>query len=163
MIVSKAWRDGATPKDVITSYLLTCRSAKAHFVRRPIHRVRRPGKPFYNRGPQYWLEEVKWMDDTDFMLMRCQSLGAGTMKGFEMFTIGDCQSILLKMTSDNCTVRIIIHFGSQNLYDVNLTCLPLLHRLSTFIIATSKRAEIRNGATNRGRGINAGGNRFRWR
>ena len=25
------------------------------------------------------------------------------MKGFEMFTIGDCQSILLRMTSDNCT------------------------------------------------------------
>eukprot|EP00581_Thalassiosira_minuscula_P013317 CAMPEP_0183713662 /NCGR_PEP_ID=MMETSP0737-20130205/8443_1 /TAXON_ID=385413 /ORGANISM="Thalassiosira miniscula, Strain CCMP1093" /LENGTH=1507 /DNA_ID=CAMNT_0025942481 /DNA_START=178 /DNA_END=4701 /DNA_ORIENTATION=- len=103
VIVSKAWRDGATPKDVVTAHLLTRRSAKAHFVRRPIHRIRRPGRPFFNRGPQYWLEEVTWLDDTDFSLMRCQTLGAGTMKGFEMFTIGDCQSILLRMTSDNCT------------------------------------------------------------
>ncbi|KAL3788293.1 hypothetical protein HJC23_002867 [Cyclotella cryptica] len=100
VIVSKAWRDGATPKDVVTAHLLTRRSAKAHFVRRPIKRIRRPGGPSY---PAYWLEEVTWLDETDFALMRCQSLGAGTMKGFEMFTIGDCQSILLKMTSDNCT------------------------------------------------------------
>jgi len=100
VIVSKAWRDGATPKDVVTAHLLTRRSAKAHFVRRPIHRIRRPGEPAY---PEYWMEEVTWLDDTDFMMMKCQSLGAGTMKGFEMFTIGDCQSILLKMTSDNCT------------------------------------------------------------
>ncbi len=49
------------------------------------------------------------MDDTDFALMRCQSLGAGAMRGFEMFTIGDCQSILLKMTSDNCMVSTAVH------------------------------------------------------
>ena len=104
VIVSKAWRDGATPKDVTTAHLLTRRSAKAYFVRRPIHRIRRPGlQQYYDNVPEYWLEEVKWLDDTDFMLMRCQSLGAGTMKGFEMFTIGDCQSILLRMTSENCT------------------------------------------------------------
>ncbi|KAL7532634.1 hypothetical protein ACHAXR_008851 [Thalassiosira sp. AJA248-18] len=105
VIVSKAWRDGATPKDVVTAHLLTRRSAKEYFVRRPIQRIVRPGQSYYNQFdmPQYWLEEVKWLDDTDFMLMRCQSLGFGTMKGFEMFTIGDCQSILLKMTSDNCT------------------------------------------------------------
>lgn len=104
VIVSKAWRDGATPKDVVTAHLLTRRSAKAYYVPRPIHRIRRRGVPFHNDEPNYWFEEAKWLDDTDFMLMRCQSLGAGTMKGFEMFTIGDCQSMLLKMTSDNCTV-----------------------------------------------------------
>ena len=105
VIVSKAWRDGATPQDVVTAHLLTQRTTKAYYVRRPIRRIRHPGRPPYdvdNYGPQYWLEEVKWLDDTDFMMMRCQSLGAGTMKGFEMFTIGDCQSILLRMTSDNC-------------------------------------------------------------
>jgi hypothetical protein len=101
VIVSKAWRDGATPKDVITAHLLTRRSAKAFFVPRLIERIRRPGNNSYKR---YWLEEVRWLDDTDFMLLRCQSLGSGSMKGFEMFTIGDCQSILLKMTSDNATV-----------------------------------------------------------
>ena len=87
VIVSKAWRDGATPKDVLTAHLLTRRSAKAYFVRRPIKRIRRPGA-FY---PEYWLEQRTWLDETDFDMMRCQSLGAGTMKGFEMFTIGDCQ------------------------------------------------------------------------
>ncbi len=101
VIVSKAWRDGATPKDVVTAHLLTRRSAKAYSVPRLIERIRRPDNPFHK---QYWLEEVHWLDDTDFMMMRCQSLEAGTMKGFEMFTIGDCQSILLKMTSDNATV-----------------------------------------------------------
>ncbi len=104
VIVSKAWRDGATPKDVVTAHLLTRRSAKAYYTPRLIERIRRPDNPFYK---QYWLEEVRWLDDTDFMLMKCQSLGAGTMKGFEMFTIGDCQSILLKMTSDNATVSVV--------------------------------------------------------
>lgn len=107
VIVSKAWRDGATPKDVITAHFLTRRSARAHFVCRPIQRIWRPGVPLDDHQPQYWFEEVKWLDDTDFMLMRCQSLGAGTMKGFEMFTIGDCHSMLLKMTSDNCMVITI--------------------------------------------------------
>ena len=106
VIVSKAWRDGATPKDVVTAHLLTRRSAKAYSVPRLIERIRRPDNPFYK---QYWLEEVHWLDDTDFMMMRCQSLDAGTMKGFEMFTIGDCQSILLKMTSDNATVSAYLY------------------------------------------------------
>jgi len=100
VIVSKAWRDGATPKDVVTAHLLTRRSAKSYFVRRPLQHIQRHGM---HSHPPYWLEEVRWLDDADFSLMRCISLGAGTMKGFEMFTIGDCQSILLKMTSDNCT------------------------------------------------------------
>ena len=104
VIVSKAWRDGATPKDVVTAHLLTRRSAKAYYTPRLIERIRRPDNPLYK---QYWLEEVRWLDDTDFMLMKCQSLGAGTMKGFEMFTIGDCQSILLRMTSDNATVSVV--------------------------------------------------------
>ncbi|KAL9180676.1 hypothetical protein ACHAXT_011129 [Thalassiosira profunda] len=104
VIVSKAWRDGATPKGRRHSAL-----AHASILQGALCPEANPspatslGSPFTTAGPQYWQEEVKWLDDTDFMLMRCQSLGAGTMKGFEMFTIGDCQSILLKMTSDNCT------------------------------------------------------------
>ena len=105
VIVSKAWRDGATPKDVTTAYFLTRRSAKAYFVKRPIQRIKCPGMHFDSNDimHRYWREEVKWLDDTDFMQMRCQSIGGAMMKGFEMFTIGDCQSILLRMTSDNCT------------------------------------------------------------
>lgn len=98
VIVSKAWRDGATPKDVITAHFLTRRSAKAHFVCRRIPEC-----------DVSWYEEVKWLDDTDFMIMRC--LGAGMLKGFEMFTIGDCQSMLLKMTSDNCLVSRSKYFS----------------------------------------------------
>lgn len=111
VIVSKAWRDGATPKDVITAHFLTRRSAKAHFVCRRIPEC-----------DVSWFEEVKWLDDTDFMIMRCQSLGAGTLKGFEMFTIGDCQSMLLKMTSDNCLVSWSTHIFSILLLDSPLTC-----------------------------------------
>jgi hypothetical protein len=110
VIVSKAWRDGATPKDVVTAHLLTRRSARAYFVRRPVRHRRRPGAPIDDRGPHFWWEEIRHLDDTDFHMMRCQSLGAGTMKGFEMFTIGDCQSILLKMTSDHCTVSKVMDF-----------------------------------------------------
>lgn len=50
----------------------------------------------------YTLEEVRWVDDTDFMQLRCPSLGPRCMRGFEMFTIGDCQSILLKLTNERC-------------------------------------------------------------
>ena len=102
VIVSKAWRDGATPKDVLTAHVLTRRSTLAYFVKRPIQRIRRR-HPHDVEYPRHWLEEVKWVDDHDFMLMRCQSVNSGSMKGFEMFTIGDCQTMLLKMTSDNCT------------------------------------------------------------
>jgi len=102
VIVSKAWRDGATPKDVLTAHVLTRRSTMAYFVKRPIQRIRRR-HPHDAEYPRHWLEEVKWVDDHDFMLMRCQSVNSGSMKGFEMFTIGDCQTMLLKMTSDNCT------------------------------------------------------------
>lgn len=102
VIVSKAWRDGATPKDVLTAHVLTRRSTMAYFVKRPIQRMRRR-HPHDVEYPRHWLEEAKWVDDHDFMLMRCQSVNSGSMKGFEMFTIGDCQTMLLKMTSDNCT------------------------------------------------------------
>lgn len=118
VIVSKAWRDGATPKDVITAHFLTRRSAKAHFVCRRIPEC-----------DVSWFEEVKWLDDTDFMIMRCQSLGLGMLKGFEMFTIGDCQSMLLKMTSDNCLVSRSTHFFHFSCWVLPLTrfcCLNVL-------------------------------------
>ena len=48
---------------------------------------------------RYVWEPVNWVDDTDFMQYRCPSLGGRHMSGFEMFTVGDCQSILLKLTN----------------------------------------------------------------
>ena len=100
VIVSKAWRDGASPKDVITAALLTRADERTHFVKRPV---------WYRNSQQasYYLEPVRWLDDTDFTLMRCPSLGPRSMRGFEIFTIGDCQSILLKLTNEQCMVRAL--------------------------------------------------------
>jgi hypothetical protein len=95
VIVSKAWRDGASPKDVVTAALLTRADERTYFVKRPV---------WYRNSRQasYYLEPVRWLDDTDFALMRCPSLGPRCMRGFEIFTIGDCQSILLKLTNEQC-------------------------------------------------------------
>jgi len=90
VVVSKAWRDGATPRDVITASLLTRRSERTYYIQR---------KDDYGRSAY---EEVQWLDDTDFAQLRCPSLGPRCMRGFEMFTIGDCQSILLKLTHERC-------------------------------------------------------------
>jgi hypothetical protein len=119
VIVSKAWRDGASPSDVITASKMTRRSERAHFVKRPM-RMRTSGCRSHMSGDSvvseysytsatraYTMEEVTWMDDADFMQMRCPSLGPRFMRGFEMFTIGDCQSILLKLTNERCIVSTI--------------------------------------------------------
>jgi len=100
VIVSKAWRDGASPKDVVTASLLTRAEERTYCVKRPV----------WQRGYQagYYLEPVRWLDDTDFTQLRCPSLGPRCMRGFEMFTIGDCQSILLKLTNERCMVRVFL-------------------------------------------------------
>jgi hypothetical protein len=109
VIVSKAWRDGASPADVINTALLTRRVDHAHFIKRSIHASVNDGASTasgYSRSSQrYYWEAVKWVDDTDFMQYRCPSLGPRHMRGSEMFTIGDCQSILLKLTNERCMVR----------------------------------------------------------
>ena len=126
VIVSKAWRDGASPRDVITAYALTRRS-NTHYVQRTV-RLRGGSSSnksisissdsgsamsdfSYNGSRAYMFEEVEWVDDTDFSLLRCPSLGPRCMHGFEMFTIGDCQSILLKLTNERCIV--------SNAYKIN--------------------------------------------
>jgi hypothetical protein len=91
LIVSKAWRDGATVSDVIRTEQLT-RKDLVHWVRRVHQRV-------------VSYEPVEWLDDTDFHQYRCPSLSGRQMRGGEMFTIGDCQSMLLKLTNDRCMVR----------------------------------------------------------
>jgi len=108
---------------------LTRRPEQAYYVKRPIRRSRnRSPNVSVNRSPNisinsdsmsvasdYWntapsaswayiLEKVEWLDDTDFMQLRCPSLGPRCMRGFEMFTIGDCQSILLKLTNERCNI-----------------------------------------------------------
>jgi hypothetical protein len=101
VIVSKAWRDGASPKDVVTASILTQAEERTYYVKRPIRQI----DP---RLPNYYLEPVTWLDDTDFTQLRCPSLGPRCMRGFEIFTIGDCQSILLKLTNERCMVRVLL-------------------------------------------------------
>jgi len=112
VIVSKAWRDGSSPNDVMTAYNMTRRQERTYYVKRPV-RVRAPTRfrdtfprvsNFLGSGSSraYTLEKVQWLDDTDFMQTRCPSMGPRNMRGFEMFTIGDCQSILLKLTNEQC-------------------------------------------------------------
>jgi hypothetical protein len=112
VIVSKAWRDGASPMDVINSALLTRRSERTYYIKRP----GRPNMSMLSDNlsmlsgistlshRSYWWEPVSWLDDTDFTLYRCPSLGPRSMRGSEMFTIGDCQSMLLKLTNEQCIV-----------------------------------------------------------
>lgn len=110
VIVSKAWRDGASPMDVINTAHLTQRTEQSYFIKRPIWKADPHSRNAFNDPSWHadfdmqqcsW-EEVTWVDDTDFMQYSCPSLGPRRLRGTEMFTIGDCQSILLKLTNESC-------------------------------------------------------------
>jgi len=117
IIVSKAWRDGASPKDARTASSLMSSDA-VHCIKRVVRSNRnsassqrsisnesfcgRSALSGKNHYQLYSWEKVLWTDDTEFSLLRCPSLGPRTMRGFEMFTVGDCQSILLKLTNERC-------------------------------------------------------------
>lgn len=98
LVVAKAWRDGATPKDVINTAMLTRRPERAYYILRPMH------QDPWQRTQRYAWEEVQWHDDLELSQYRCHSIGPRHLRGFEMFTIGDCQSILLKLCNQQCVV-----------------------------------------------------------
>ncbi len=125
VIVSKAWRDGATISDVIHTALLTRRNEFSYAIPRPCDPPERHTGTA--SGTVSW-EVVRWLDDTDFIQYRCPSLGSRHMHGFEMFTIGDCQSILLKLTNEQCGVSYLVWDGVGNSY---------LNHLTTFAFQTS--------------------------
>jgi hypothetical protein len=105
LVVAKAWRDGATPKDVIYTSLLTRRSERAYFILRPWEQRWDDNRSSHQFPPQrYTWEEVGWVDDLELSQYRCHSIGPRHLRGFEMFTIGDCQSILLKLCNEECLV-----------------------------------------------------------
>jgi hypothetical protein len=111
-IVAKAWRDGATPQDVMNTSLMTRRAERAYFIVRPTNRrhnrLDNTRSPEYFSPSRYTWEEVLWVDDLEISQYTCQSLGPRHSRGFEMFTIGDCQSILLKLCNERCLVSIAI-------------------------------------------------------
>jgi hypothetical protein len=104
-VVSKAWRDGASPQDVWTAHLLTRRSTHTHYIKRPLYSS--DGSYDENFGEAsgvenvtfYW-EEVGWMDDLTLEQVKCGGSG-GHGHGLHMFTMGDCQSMLLKLTNEH--------------------------------------------------------------
>jgi len=105
LVVAKAWRDGATPKDMKNASLLTRRAEHSHF-------ILRPNREYFARSrarsvdrtniPKYTWEEKLWVDDLEMSQYQCHSLGPRHLRGFEMFTIGDCQSMLLKLCNERC-------------------------------------------------------------
>jgi hypothetical protein len=114
VIVSKGWRDGASPKDVINTALLTQRAERTYYIRRPIHSTKKNNKSHFGGGggmrgststvsgyrspKQYSWEPVKWVDDTDFMMYRCASLGPRSLRGAEMFVSGETCSLSVVCT-----------------------------------------------------------------
>mmetsp|Transcript_22908 Transcript_22908/g.25538 ORF Transcript_22908/g.25538 Transcript_22908/m.25538 type:complete len:1192 (+) Transcript_22908:91-3666(+) len=94
VIVAKAWRDGATPQDIINTANLTRRTERCYCIPRLESTARGASK--------YTWEEVNWVDDNELSQYRCHSIGPRHLKGVEMFTIGDCQSILLKLCNERC-------------------------------------------------------------
>mmetsp|Transcript_18547 Transcript_18547/g.28841 ORF Transcript_18547/g.28841 Transcript_18547/m.28841 type:complete len:753 (-) Transcript_18547:87-2345(-) len=89
VVVAKAWRDGASPTDVTTTWALGRRQTHTYFVKRG-----------YGRRATY--EKVGWLDDADLMQKRCFYLNGKNLSGFDIFTKGDCQSLLLKLTNEHC-------------------------------------------------------------
>ena len=93
VIVAKAWKDGASPSDAIIAWSFGRKDTHTHYIER------RDGRFIYH-------EPVAWLDDVDLLSKKCFCLGPRALRGFEMFTIGDCQSLLLKLTNERCVVRI---------------------------------------------------------
>jgi hypothetical protein len=139
VIVSKAWRDGATISDVIHTAQLTQPRKYSYAISRPPPPLRHwsvTTRHGGNTNPTW--EMVRWLDDTDFMQYRCPSLGSRHMHGFEMFTIGDCQSILLKLTHERCNVRCLVLYS----FFFNIYCFRSSNILSLLVIlGTTSRVE----------------------
>ena len=66
------------------------------------------------------------LDDTDILQLKCPSLGPRSMRGFDMFTIGDCQSLLLKLTNEQETTKKFNHFKTScphsNPFKITFVC-----------------------------------------
>ena len=150
VIVSKAWRDGASPRDVINTAHLTERAERAYFICRPNRNRYRSQNNSLNSSPYSW-EEVAWIDDADFLQYKCPSLGPRSLRGSEMFTIGDCQSILLKLTNEACMVRLIFRLAPSHLlfYPTSFTLKITYVIWSLSITGIAFRAQRGNRATNR--------------
>ncbi len=130
VVVSKAWREGASPSDARTAFYLTTGLVGSYQIKRHLRKNSFSGSVytdvslfesnssafgFWNSHDYFW-EKVLWVDETDFSLLRCSSLESGNLRGYDIFTEGDCQSILLKLTNDYCEVSFF--FSLQHQYKI---------------------------------------------
>jgi len=99
-IVSKAWRDGASPRDLLMASLLTRRSTHCYFIKRPLFVYNKFTGVEVRKG--HCFEEVRWLDDLGLFQVRCASLDLMPVRGHNIFTLGDCHSLLLKLTNERC-------------------------------------------------------------
>lgn len=93
VIVSKAWKDGASPQEVRVAFNLT--KPFTYYTERGSKRT----NSLDSIGTSI-KEKVAWIDDSEFSLIRC--FGGRTLRGVDIFTLGDCQSMLLKLTHEHC-------------------------------------------------------------
>lgn len=109
VIVSKAWREGTCPKDAITAKNLI--GERDFYVKRSSRPISSNGSTSSNSldsldstcsKVQIVYERIDWCDDTDLSLLEC--FGSKTLRGTDIFTEGDCQSMLLKLTHEHCEV-----------------------------------------------------------
>ena len=116
VIVSKAWRDGASPQDARTALNLT--RGHHHYIKRSSRIIHSTGSASSDSQGSFdttcshlhiSLERVGWIDDTEFSLIRY--FGATNLRGSDIFTVGDCQSMLLKLTHEQCEVSLEYNFS----------------------------------------------------
>jgi hypothetical protein len=122
VIVSKAWRDGASPQDARTALNLT--RPYEYYVKRSSRLIISTDSMVSDYQESIDSncshihvshERVGWIDDTEFSLVRC--FGSKTLRGFNIFTVGDCRSMLLKLTHENCEVSFRCnHFPIHYMY-----------------------------------------------
>lgn len=107
VIVSKAWKDGASPQEVRVAFNLT--NPFTYCIKRSSKLTESYHKTVTNAE-----EKVGWIDDTEFSLIRC--FGARTLRGVDIFTLGDCQSMLLKLTHEHCEVSLSVIRNSYSFF-----------------------------------------------
>lgn len=140
VIVSKAWRDGATPQDARKALNLTEESD--FYVKRTSHMI----YPSTNLSSDQQsigsssshilisYERIGWIDDTDFCLIKC--FGAKILRGSGIFTIGDCQSMLLKLTHEHLEVS-----GLFNLCFDYKSSTPMLKPMTYLSLERERRSQ----------------------
>ena len=153
VIVSKAWREGASPTDARTAYNLT-KTEYSHTVNRVtthmsnLDSISFDSKSSYHSQYNNIWERVLWTDDTDFALIRCPcpSLDGGFIRGFDIFTLGDCQSILLKLTNEYCEVSGLLYVSHNRQRDESILMINFIMTqrslITTGITAAIKRRNV---------------------